>query len=65
MTRGGKRKGAGRKPAPAGTVKVPITIRIAPELRKYLKGCENATNTIETAIRDSKAFLDWKLQNAT
>ena len=60
MKRGGKRKGAGRKPAPAGTVKVPMTIKVEPELREYLKQCANATETIETAVKRSKAFRDWK-----
>lgn len=58
--RGGKRKGAGRKPAPAGTLKVPMTIRVAPELREYLRSRENATEAIETELRQSKAFRDWK-----
>ena len=58
--RGGKRQGAGRKPAPAGTAKVPMTIKVEPELREYLRSCDNATETIETAIKRSKAFRDWK-----
>lgn len=58
--RGGKRKGAGRKPAPEGTQKIPMTIKVEPELREYLRQCENATDTIETALRRSKAFRDWK-----
>lgn len=58
--RGGKRKGAGRKPAPEGTAKVPITIKVEPKLREYLRQCENATEAIETALKRSKAFRDWK-----
>lgn len=58
--RGGKRKGAGRKPAPEGTQKVPMTIKVAPDLREYLAQRENATETIETALRRSKDFRDWK-----
>jgi len=58
--RGGKRKGAGRKPAPDGTAKVPMTIKVEPELREYLRACENATEAIETALKRSKAFRDWK-----
>jgi hypothetical protein len=60
MNRGGKRKGAGRKPAPAGTTKVPMAIKVEPELREYLRTCENATGAIETALKRSKAFRDWK-----
>ena len=59
MNRGGKRKGAGRKPAPQGTHKVPMTIKVAPDLRQYLRRCENATEAIETALRRSKDFRDW------
>lgn len=58
--RGGKRNGAGRKPAPEGTQKVPMTIKVAPDLREYLAQRENATDTIETALKRSKAFRDWK-----
>jgi len=48
------------KPAPAGTVKVPMTIKVEPELREYLRLCENATEAIETALKRSKAFRDFK-----
>ena len=58
--RGGKREGAGRKPALDGTAKLPMTIKVEPELREYLRQCENATEAIETAIKRSKAFRDWK-----
>ena len=63
MNRGGKRKGAGRKPAPAGTAKVPMTIKVEPELREYLSQCENATAAIETALKRSKAFREWKAKS--
>ena len=59
MNRGGKRQGAGRKPAPEGTTKVPMTIKVDSELREYLRSCENATKAIETALKRSKAFRDW------
>lgn len=58
--RGGKRKGAGRKPAPDGTCKVPMTIKVEPELREYLRQCMNATAVIESALKRSKGFRDWK-----
>jgi len=37
MSHGGKRKGAGRKPAPDGTAKVPMTIKVEPQVREYLR----------------------------
>lgn len=61
--RGGKRKGAGRKPAPAGTTKIPMTIKVEPALREYLRQCDNATEAIETAIKRSKAFREWKAKS--
>ena len=64
VNRGGKRKGAGRKPAPAGTAKVPMTIKVEPELREYLRSCDNATEAIETALKRSKAFRDWKRESS-
>ena len=63
MNRGGKRKGAGRKPAPAGTVKVPYSMKLKPGLVEYLRQCENATATIETALKRSKAFREWKAKS--
>lgn len=60
LNHGGKRKGAGRKPAPAGTIKVPRAMKIDPQIDEYLRQCENATEAIETAIRRSKAFREWK-----
>ncbi len=58
-THGGRRKGAGRKPAPVGTIKVPLTIKIEPELREYLRQQPNATATVEVALRRSKQFREW------
>jgi len=63
MNRGGKRKGAGRKPAPQGTVKVPYSMKLEPELVEYLRQCENATATMETALKRSKAFREWKAKS--
>lgn len=60
MGRGGKRKGAGRKPAPAGTQKQPMAIKVAPDVREYLRQCDNATEIIENALRRSKSFRGWK-----
>ena len=59
-TRGGKRKGAGRKPAPVGTAKVPYGTKLDPEVVDYLKSRENAAATIEGTLKRSKDFRDWK-----
>ena len=59
MKHGGSRKGAGRKPAPDGTAKVPYGTKLAPIVVEYLRQCGNAAATIETAIKRSKTFRDW------
>ena len=63
MNRGGKRKGAGRKPAPEGTVKVPYGTKLDPKVVEYLRQCENAAETLETAVKRSRAFRDWKAKS--
>ena len=60
MSRGGARPGAGRKPAPAGTVKVAYGTKLQPEVVKYLRQCTNAAQTIEAAVNQSEAFGEWK-----
>lgn len=62
MKHGGKRKGAGRKPAPEGTAKVPYGTKLDPVVVEYLRQCDNAAGTIEDTIRRSKQFRDWKRQ---
>ena len=57
--RGGARKGAGRRPI-GDSKKIPMTIKIAPDLRKYLKTLDNATAAIEAGLRRSKDFKTWK-----
>ena len=59
MTRGGKRPGAGRKPAP-DTKKLHKGFRLRQDVLAYLEQSGNQGETIETAIRNSKAFRDWK-----
>jgi hypothetical protein len=63
MNRGGKRKGAGRKPGPQGTVKVPYAMKLKPEVVEYLRQCENATATVESVLKRSKAFREWKAKS--
>ena len=59
MKHGGQRKGAGRKPAPDGTAKIAYGTKLDPVVVQYLRLCDNAAATIETAIKRSKAFRDW------
>jgi hypothetical protein len=60
MTHGGKRDGAGRKPAPEGTQKVAKTFKLSPEIVEYLSTLDNATAAIETALIKSKGFREWR-----
>ena len=57
---GGKRDGAGRKPAPEGTAKIPKTYKLSPEIVEYLATLDNATAAIEAAIIKSKGFREWR-----
>jgi hypothetical protein len=59
MKHGGQRKGAGRKPAPDGTAKQPYGTKLDPVVVEYLRQRANGAETIETAIKRSKAFRDW------
>jgi hypothetical protein len=59
MTHGGKREGAGRKPAPKGTQKVPYGTKLAPIVVEYLRQCKNASEAIDIAVRQSKSFREW------
>ena len=58
MNRGGKRKGAGRKPAPEGVKKQPYNTKLAPDLIDDLRSLDNAVEAIEAAIRESKQFKE-------
>ena len=58
MSHGGKRKGAGRKPAP--DAKQPISARVSPEVKSFLAEQANASETIDETIQRSKAFRMWK-----
>jgi len=59
VNRGGKREGAGRKPAPVGTIKVAYATKLTPEVIEFLRRCENAAATIDDTLRRSKAFREW------
>lgn len=56
MSHGGKRKGAGRKPAPDSR-SVPKSIKVSQRVADYL--AERGTGVIEDAIRRTKDFREW------
>ncbi len=58
QTHGGKRAGAGRK-APDGA-KVQASVVVTPEVKAYLGTCENQSETVEKAVRQSRGFKQWK-----
>jgi hypothetical protein len=60
MSQGGKRQGAGRKPAPEGTSKVPYATKLSPHVVEYLRQRENAAQSIESAIERSNDYREWR-----
>lgn len=58
MSHGGKRRGAGRKPAP--DAKQSISARVSPEVKAFLATQTNASEAIDKTIRRSKAFREWE-----
>jgi hypothetical protein len=56
-THGGKRLGAGRKPAP--DAKKATTIKLSPDVLEFL-ATVNKSATIEAAVRKSKEFREWR-----
>lgn len=63
MAQGGKRKGAGRKPALAGTKKIAYTTKLSPRIVVYLRQCDNAAKVINGALQRSKGFRDFTKHN--
>lgn len=59
MNRGGKREGAGRKPAPEGTTKAAYSTKLDPLVIEYLRSRPNAAATVEAALKRSKDFREW------
>jgi hypothetical protein len=57
-TRGGKRRGAGRKLDP--NKKRPATFKLSVPIIDYLATTENKTATIELAVQRSKGFKEWQ-----
>lgn len=63
MSHGGKRDGAGRKPA-RGVRKCTLALRVTPEIKQFLAEQEDsASNIVEDAIRRTKAFREWKAKS--
>lgn len=58
---GGKRKGAGRKADP--DAKKMITTKLSPDVIDYLATVDNKSLTIETALRRTRGFRDWRKTN--
>lgn len=58
---GGKRKGAGRKPAPDAKVNLPI--RVPLDVRAFLESTGNMSQTVTDAVRRSRAYRDWNHHN--
>lgn len=57
---GGKREGAGRKPA-RGERKGSLSLRVTPTLREFLDSRPRSiSDAVEDAIRKTKAFRDWE-----
>ena len=57
---GGKREGAGRKPA-RGERKEVASVRLTPTLRAFLDAqAASMSDVIEDAIRRTKAFREWE-----
>jgi uncharacterized protein (DUF4415 family) len=52
-----KKKNAGR-PAPLGR-KVPVGIRLTPDVLEFCKQHPDGFTVLEDAVRKSKAFRDW------
>jgi hypothetical protein len=57
--RGGKREGAGRKPAPPGTIKLPYNTKLTPDVVEYLRQLDNAAKELDDMVRRSKQFREW------
>ena len=59
LNHGGKRDGAGRKPA-RGVRKDTLVLRVTPEIKQFLAEQEDsASNVVEDAIRRTRAFREW------
>ena len=59
-----KRTGLGRPALPPEKKKVAATMLLSPDVLAYLRDCDVSMPTVvESAIRRSKAFREWKKEN--
>ena len=59
-THGGKRAGAGRKPAnPDDGRRVEISATVSPLVAQYLAGADNRSQAIDKLVRGSSDFRRW------
>jgi hypothetical protein len=58
--RGGPRPGSGAKPLPPEQKRKPYALRLSPDIFEFLQSRDNATATLESAIRQSSAFRWWR-----
>ncbi len=59
LDHGGKRDGAGRKPA-RGVRKETLALRVTPDIKQFLaEQDDSASNVVEDAIRRTRAFREW------
>ena len=63
MSRGGARKGSGRKPI-GESVKIPYGTKLPPIIVAYLRQSKNAAETIELEISRSCRFKTWSKNNS-
>lgn len=59
-THGGPRPGSGKKPIPVELKRKPYAMRLSPDVFAFLKSRDNATATLESAVRQSSAFRWWR-----
>lgn len=57
MVKGGRRKGAGRKPKKDAKVKA--TVNVSPDVLAFLNSTGNRSQAVEAMVRKTKAFKDW------
>ena len=56
---GGKRAGAGRKPAHPDGAKAEICVSVTPAVAQYLADAKNRSLAVEAAVRESSDFRRW------
>jgi hypothetical protein len=57
--KGGKRKGAGRKPMKASTKRKAKNVQFSPEAYSFLRTVSNASRFVDQLVLDSTEFAAW------